>query len=171
MKYAPYSPITTTAAHISNGMRGIFQTIALMRSLVAEGRRDPVIRSAAISIIFLTPEKNQRAEIEACFNFVRDSVRYVRDIHDVETLATARKTLETMIGDCDDQSVLLASMLESIGYPTRFIVAGYMSADMVEHVFIEVQCDGQWIACDATEQEPMGWAPPNCVIAYSENLR
>jgi transglutaminase-like putative cysteine protease len=72
-------------------------------------------------------------------------------------------TLEGCIGDCDDQTVLLASLLESVGYPTRFVIEGYTTPGEFEHVYMQALVFGQFISMDPTEQKYMGWSPPNPV--------
>lgn len=134
-------------------------TIRVMRSLVENAKHSAPIIDAAVSIIYLTPQKDQLAEACAIFDYVRDSIRYVRDVFGTETLADPRTTLLRKVGDCDDQSTLLAALLEAVGYRTRFVVAGYSSTNY-EHVYVQVFVRGQWFNCDPTEDKPFGWAPP-----------
>lgn len=157
-------------AQYSNGMRGVAQTIAVMRALVNQGRINPAIRAAAAGIVFLTPEKDPGSEVGAIFDHVQNRIRYLSDVNDVETIATAEKTLAVKYGDCDDKSILLASLLESIGYSTRFVVAGYSTPGVVEHVYVQVCADDEWVDLDATEQHPMGWAAPDPVTIYFERV-
>lgn len=159
MILAPTPEISGHIVQLAGGLAGIQQTLAYMRQMVNEGRVDPQIRQAATSAVFLTPEKDEFSEIEAIFNYVRDNIRYVKDVHQVETLSTAAKTMQGRIGDCDDQTVLLAAMLEAVGYPTRFAVAAYRSGNF-EHVYLQVLGHGQWISLDPTENQVMGWEPP-----------
>jgi transglutaminase-like putative cysteine protease len=151
-------------------MRGIEQTLGTMRQLVNQYRTDLTIRQTATATIVLTPEKNQLAEAEALFELVRDGIRYTRDVHGVETISTPVITLQGRLGDCDDQVVLLASLLESVGYPTRFVVAGYNYPGELEHVYLQALLDGCWIDMDPTEQHPMGWAAPRPVAYAVENV-
>ena len=72
---------------------------------------DMQIRELAVQLVRRAPPKDWQREIEALFNFVRNNVRYVRDIHAVETVQTPAKTLEFRAGDCDDMVTLLAAML------------------------------------------------------------
>jgi transglutaminase-like putative cysteine protease len=170
MNLAPQVDLTACQFPISNGKAGVFQTVKCMRSMVAYFKTDMSIRQATVNAVYLTPAKNQESEVTAVFEFVRDHIRYLMDIVGVETLATPDKTLLCQIGDCDDQATLLASMLESIGYPTRFVVAGYNDPKQLEHVYIQVLLNGEWIDCDPTELEPLGFAPPYPVITYIENV-
>lgn len=167
MNLAPDIALNGTMTSISNGQPGVWQTIAHMRRLVNQFKSNVEMRKAATQIIFLTPEKDEYAEAEAIFNFVRDSIRYVKDIYNVETLSTPLITLQTKLGDCDDQTTLLATLLESVGYPTRFVVAAYTVPGHYEHVYMQAYVGNEWVDMDATEHEPMGWQPPGAVsIAY-----
>ena len=122
---------------------------------------NPRIRAAAIHIVQFSGDKDYADEARTLFEYVRDHVRYVRDVLDIETLATPARTLDTMSGDCDDQTTLLASLLESIGHPTRFVVTGYRAPGQYEHVYLQTWIQGRWINCDPTEPNYFGWAPPN----------
>lgn len=90
--------------------------------------------------------------------FVRDRIRYTRDVRGVETLHTPTQILRQRQGDCDDKSVLIASLLESIGHKTRFVAIGYGGSFC--HVYPEVNIRGQWVPLEATENWPAGKAPP-----------
>ena len=121
-----------------------------------------------MSLLATVPEKNSRAEIARLFYFVRDRVRYTRDIRGIETLQTPEKTLEYMQGDCDDQVTLLAAMLEIVGYQCRFVAIGY-EPHRFSHVYLEVDAaqpgmPAKWIALDPTEKQALGWEPPKPVV-------
>jgi transglutaminase-like putative cysteine protease len=79
-------------------------------------------------------------------------------------------TLQGRLGDCDDQVVLLATLLEAVGYPTRFIVSGYNYPGEYEHVYLQAWLDGCWIDMDPTEHHPMGWAAPGAVAMAAETV-
>jgi transglutaminase-like putative cysteine protease len=166
MMLAPTPRLSGQIVALQDGMRGIEQTLGTMRQLVNQYRTDLTIRQTATATIFLTPEKDQLAEACALFELVRDGIRYTRDVHGVETISTPVITLQGRLGDCDDQVVLLASLLESVGYPTRFVVAGYNYPGELEHVYLQALLDGCWVDMDPTEQHPMGWAAPR-PVAYA----
>lgn len=170
MFQAPQIPLTVRDASYSNGLRGVAQTVAIMRKLTNEGAVDPAIRAAAAGIVYLTPEKDPGSEVAAIFDHVQNRIRYLSDVNGVETIATAAKTLAWKQGDCDDKSILLASLLESIGYPTRFVVAGYTVAGQLEHVYVQVWLGDEWVDLDATEPTPMGWAAPDPLTIYCERV-
>jgi transglutaminase-like putative cysteine protease len=161
MFMAPQPVLSAVHRSYASGVRGVRQTVAIMRQLVNEARTDLRIRQAATSLTFLVPEKFDHGEVAKLLDYCQRSIRYVRDVLDVETLSSAWKTLEGRVGDCDDKSVLLAALCEAIGYPTRFVVAGYESPSVFEHVYCQIAVDGVWLDADPTEREPLGWAPPD----------
>lgn len=170
MNLAPAIAFTAQRLSMAPGMRGLKQTLAQMRRLVNDGRVSPPIRSAAASVAFLTPEKDAIAECSAVFAYVRDTIRYLNDVNDVETLMSPQQTLALRYGDCDDQTVLLCAMLESIGYPTRFVVASYNDPRNFEHVYCQVFANEIWIDCDPTEHHEFGWAPPDPLVIAFERV-
>ena len=168
MFLAPDIDYTIDRLPLADGESGIFQTLAIMRRMVNHYKTDAGIRQAAIAVAFLTPAQDELAEIEAIYCFVRDHIRYTKDVWGIETLATPDKTLQTRVGDCDDMTVLLGAMLESVGYPTRFVIEGYAEGAGWEHVYLEVCVQGAWIALDPTEQVAMGWQPPDALVRWVE---
>lgn len=164
LQHVPHT--TGRVVSIGDGVAGIFDTVHYMRRLVNQAKVDPDVRANAITIVQLQPEKDAPAEIRALFEFVRDSIRYVGDVAGVETVATPDATLRLRAGDCDDKAVLLAALLESIGYPTRFAIAGYSSPDVFEHVYVYAMLpNGAFVPLDPTEQQPLGWEQP-CPVAF-----
>jgi Transglutaminase-like superfamily len=141
-----------------------------MRDLIDEGKCEPSIVHAARSMVWLLPPMDEYAEARTIYEFVRDRVRYVKDVHGVETLARASHTLKSLTGDCDDQSVLLGSLLESIGHPVRLVVSGYSAPGVFEHVHLQVYVSSQWIDADPTEPMHFGWQPENPVVQFVESL-
>ena len=63
--------------------------------------------------------KDYEAELRCLHAFVRDHVRYVRDIEGVETLQTPIQTLNVLAGDCDDKSMLFCAHSYSIMRSSR----------------------------------------------------
>lgn len=142
-----------------------------MARLASQAKTTELIRERALTIVGFVAEKNYRGEIDRLFTWVRDHIRYTRDVNGVETVQTPRKTLEYAQGDCDDQSTLLASLLESVGIQTRFKAVGF-SPGQFQHVYLEARDDSQqpprWVALDPTERVPMGWEPPNPVSVMTQ---
>jgi transglutaminase-like putative cysteine protease len=168
-----YTPRAVTLAGsvvtIPDGAPGIMSTLRTMRALVRQYRSDPTIRHAAINLLSLTSPRDSLGEVAALFDFVRDRIRYTGDVLDTETLTTPDKTLALGAGDCDDKAVLLAALLESVGYVTRFIVTGYNTPGVFEHVYLAAMiADGTFVALDPTECQSPGQEPPEPLIYYTE---
>jgi len=162
--------LTGTVMQIAEGRAGVNQTIYVMRQLVDAGKVDMRIRQCALNLIRLVPQKDFDAEIVTIFEFVRDRIRYTHDVVGVETLAPAYRTLEIEQGDCDDKSVLLAALLESIGVETRFIITGY-HGDTFEHVYVgAIDSQGRLIPLDSTENHMAGWEPPDYTVRAVEGM-
>lgn len=98
-------------------------------------------------------------EARELFHFARDNIRYLQDVRDVETVQTPDVTLQFRTGDCDDKSLLLAALLESIGHPARFCAVAYAAPGEFEHVFVETKIGTVWIPCETVGQMEFGVAP------------
>lgn len=143
---------------IPSGPDGTRKTLKVMRELSRAGKRDPVVRQCALDLTRHLMQKDFRGEAKSCSDFVRDEVRYVRDIHGIETIQTPATTLSVRAGDCDDKCVLLASLLQSIGHPVRFIAIGLFPYHF-SHVLCETRVGTRWVPCETTEPWEFGRGP------------
>jgi transglutaminase-like putative cysteine protease len=156
---------------IANGAAGIRQTTKAMARIVAQYEQNPYIQAFAIDLVQLHAPKDSPAEIRSLFEFVQQNIRYVGDVIGKETVRTPDITIAMRAGDCDDKAVLLASLLRAIEYPAAFIVTGYRSPYVFEHVYIGIlESDGGYLALDPTENQPLGWEPPNPIAFYIERI-
>ena len=169
MYQAPTVTLNARVAPMPSGSAGVFTTVSTMRQMVNMSKRDPRIIQASTSIIWTAPERDELSEVQALYEWVRDGVRYVRDVHAMETLSDPAITLARRLGDCDDQSALLASMLESVGYPTRFVMGAFAAPGVWDHVWLQVFAAGEWIDIDPTEHQYLGWAPPDPFTVWVES--
>jgi transglutaminase-like putative cysteine protease len=144
---------------IPSGKDGIVATLRIMRDMVRQFKKTLPIRTLALQLTNGMAQKAWSQEIAALHAFVRDRIRYVRDITDVETVQTPVVTLQMGAGDCDDKVTLLAALLESIGHPTRFVAVGFRPEDY-EHVYLETRLGAGWIPLETTEPVEPGWSPP-----------
>ncbi len=157
-------PLKSTTVRISSGDRGIAETIRFMYGGVMgnEGVRNAEIIRTARQVVANVPSRDQAGEIAAVLQWVKSNIKFRGEY--AETVQTPLVTLQLRAGDCDDQSALMAALLGSLGYKTRFkTVAADPSAPYAfSHVFIEVfhRKSGQWIPLDSTvPQSYPGWAP------------
>lgn len=153
-------PDKATLGFIPEGKEGIIDTLKMMSGLVKKYKSALFIRQLAVEITGHLRSKDYWGEVDAVQRWVRNNIRYVRDIRDVETLHTPDVILSNRAGDCDDQSVLVAALLESIGHPTGFMAFGFMPDDYV-HVYAITRINRSWFSVETTENVPVGWRPEN----------
>jgi len=85
------------------------------------------------------------------------------------------ETLADMIGDCDDQAILLISMLRSLGIPS-FLQVGVVFSDQIEsekaswggHLTIRQQSVG-WHGWAMVYIPPWGWLPVDLTLSGSND--
>jgi transglutaminase-like putative cysteine protease len=140
---------------IPNGTAGTKETLKQMARFVRAGKTHPHIFTLARRLIANVPQKDWAGEARAIHKFVRDKIRYVKDVAGVETVQTPEKTLEFRSGDCDDKSILVASLLQSIGHPVRFVVVG-PEPNKFTHVYVETKIGRRWVAVECTEPWELG---------------
>ncbi len=130
------------------------------RMLVELGKRDPKVRDLAVHVIRQCKSKDQLCEAKTLHAHVRDKVRYVKDIASVERFATPQRTLfMEKAGDCDDSSIALSALLESIGHETRLILIDPDLSGRFTHVIAQVKIGDKWYWMETTKKVPFGWAP------------
>ena len=110
------------------------------------------VKQVADRIVNIGCSSNKVCQAKALFYFVRDKFDYVSDPAAFEYVKSAKESLVSGGGDCDDASVLLLNLEEAIGIDSRFVfVPG--------HVYVEIKLDDAlnryknkegWIALDAT---------------------
>lgn len=155
-------------AHLTY-IRDLDEKIRLIQQKIERGKREAVIRELVSKILarrvgsgWAVPAKNYEAEIKALHDYVRNNVRYTRDTYGIETLQRAVRTLQLQMGDCDDQTILLGSMLQAAGYPVALKVVDTTGAGW-SHIYplvgIPPNQPTRWIAADTTVDHPIGWEP------------
>lgn len=114
---------------------------------------DPVIKNAATKIVAEgCSGNNEVCKAKVLFYFVRDNIDYVSDPIAIEYVQDARDVLFSGAGDCDDNSVLLASLMSSVGLKQRFVfVKGHVYNQVYLPDAIARYRDKQgWVNIDAT---------------------
>lgn len=152
------SPTLTTLKNLPDGRAGVRATLGEMRLFVRDYKKSLPVREAAANLTQHLAQKNFMGEVKALHRYVRDHIRYLRDIHGVETVQSPVKTLEYGYGDCDDKATLLAALLESTGHPSRFVAVG-KAPNKFSHVYVETLVGQKWFPLETTEPVPAGWAP------------
>jgi transglutaminase-like putative cysteine protease len=155
---AALPPPTARLLTIPDGIAGVRATLKLMARAASDGKKHLNVRIAALEITQPIQQRDFISEVKSLHAFVRDRIRYVRDVAGVETLQTPERTLALKAGDCDDKSILLAALLESIGHKTRFHAVGFAPGKF-SHVYPEVRVRTSWLPLEVTEPWEPGRAP------------
>lgn len=137
-------------------------TLNKMAAIVRKYQRDAGTIETARRITAHVPERNARGNIEALQTWVRDRVKYVNDPRNIEMVQTPPRTLELLAGDCDDKATLLATLLESMGYTTRFVAIAEVGYPHYSHVMAQVRIGDKWVNLETiVPGASMGWFPSN----------
>jgi hypothetical protein len=158
MNLETLAPMNVRTLQIPDGDAGTAATIAAMRQLIDEGKKDPEVYELARTILrrARVPAFDLVGEARAIYEAVRRNMRFTRDIRGKETLHSARELVRLRMGDCDDYCILLCSMLESIGHGTHIVTVANDERDpqTFTHVYPEVWLNGRWVAVDAARKKP-----------------
>ena len=152
------NPRPTFFGVLPDGKEGIKTTLKIMRRMVREYRKHPTVRELALRLTAGNRQNDIIANTKSLHAFVRDAIRYVNDTRGVETLQTPVATLQLQAGDCDDKSMLLAALLESIGQAARFVAVGFRPGTFC-HVLVEVRVGQNWIPLETIKPVSPGWFP------------
>lgn len=104
---------------------------------------------------------NDECAMILIWNFVVLNVQYVRDPDEYDLFCTVEKTLEAGVGDCDDATITLCTLLKAVGW--RDTRARVISVDGKRwaHVYAMAttqRAGGQLIALDPTVRDATpGW--------------
>ncbi|SRR5216684_4496243 len=148
---------TLQSEPLLDGDDGTAQTVAVIRTLVDHGKKDPRVNRTAGSILRSAGVRpyDDAGEVRAIFSWVLRNIRFTKDPEGKECLRPAATTLEWGFGDCDDiNAILLPSMLGTVGYRTRLVtIASHPGApEQFSHVYCEVHLGGRWIPLDAARK-------------------
>lgn len=113
----------------------------------------PEIKQIADRIVSLSCEQTHKVcNAKAIFYFVKKNFDYVNDPLTREHYKTPQESFQAPVLDCDDYSILLSSLLQAVGLPTRFVF-------VPAHVYIQVRIpeaisaykdEEDWISLDPT---------------------
>jgi hypothetical protein len=143
---------------ISSGSNGVLDTLKRMASFVHASDAHREIKAHASRLIHNAPQGDLLRQASTIFYWVRDNVRYIRDISGVEEITSPWTILNNVLSgrtdhsaDCDDHAILLSSLLRSVGFPTRFTaIASGKHGKTLDHVRVDVLLNKYWYPLEAT---------------------
>ena len=116
--------------------------------------RDPYVRYVALGLMPCIGNNAVDDQVSIIVNFVKDRLTYVRDpvgaelVHSPVRLLKQIMTNGRAFGDCDDHTLLLNSMLGSLGIETRFVGVKTKQSSKYNHVISAVKIASQWTDID-----------------------
>lgn len=147
-----------------------------MRRVAHSRKGHPLVRQLALTILKThnVASQNYVQEALAIGRYVKEKVRYVRDIAGMEQLHDPVTMIDQIQrgvaqGDCDDMSLLIATLLLSIGHQPFFRIVRYKNGvGPYNHIYVVVY-EKDWgqkgrkrIVLDAIlKRSPMGSEVPH----------
>lgn len=132
--------------HRRSATMPIEERVASIQDLVWKGVQDPQMRKLALKITSHCPERDGLCEARAVYDYVKRHVRYTGDVapvkmgrngpvEGVDYFQLGKRTLEIGGGDCDDQSILGATLLAHNGIMPRLRVTSSTRNGEDEHIY------------------------------------
>lgn len=124
---------------------------------------NPILIDWASRVIreFNIPERDNRALVNGILKYTQDNIKYFRE--SPERFASPLRTIDWGIGDCDDKSILIATVLRSFKIPVRlkFLRFSYFSPSekiqkTVQHVYPQAKIDNKWYSLESVHKWPAG---------------
>lgn len=169
------SVINTQATNSQDTDISTSNTISLMNEYAYADSQHPTIQSAAQEIRDSAGgnDSDEKAILEATFQYVKDHVTFVEDEtilnklfgidSDVELLIKPARllTMRNPMGDCDDFSMLTKSLLIANDVPSSYITvaADKLKPKKWSHVY--VLSDESETPIDTSHGKYVGWEAPN----------
>lgn len=137
---------------IEKGDAGIFETVRRMVQMIREGLELPMFRQ-------MPP-----FTVSEMFEFAKRTIRYESDPPKIELIGRADRTISRGKGDCDDKTILLATLIKAVDPSARVrIVIGACQKNLSKefsHVWLEWHDGEKFVTLDPTPVwAPMGWTP------------
>ncbi|NPB07561.1 MAG: transglutaminase domain-containing protein [Aquificae bacterium] len=141
-------------------LRDVSQTVEIIKRFIKEYTKDPRLHLLVAEIIRDCPSKAYSCYLRRIVDFVKRSVKYVKDPQKLETLRSPIRTLELGFGDCDDHTILAGTLLRIAGFPVKIVLGDTNHDGRYEHVFIEAYVPGKgWVVVDTTARKPLSPKP------------
>lgn len=138
---------------VTGNLEIVYEMIRLIRNSVNYDKALESFIKNKIKDHGLDSHSDIAKQIEVVFDFVKSNVTYLQDIAGrVESLKSARQTLSDGFGDCDDQTVLNATLLGDLGIEdVRVAMARYSKNDTsFGHIYCVCYVKGQRYVLDTT---------------------
>ena len=130
------------------------EQVAYLRAVVDVYREREAMRRLAVAIVFdqyHCGRKDKLAQALAIGNWVKDHVTYVEELPERFYLPLRLLAEVHPAADCDDFTVLIASLCESLGITCRLVAASWRGG--YRHIWPEANVGTRWVVLDGTMAE------------------
>jgi transglutaminase-like putative cysteine protease len=149
------------------------QTIERMIDIARSSSSSPKIRNVVNSCLSDLPDNPTNKDLaRKLFYWCKNNVRFVEDekvlaqklgykdvYQELLIVPDVLLSMPTPMGDCDDYSMLLASLLVCAQIPCCFtaIAVDANQPERFSHVYVTALLDGKWCAMDVPYGNTLGW--------------
>jgi len=150
----------TTLLHISG--TDMNWTVDKMREFIIKDTINLDVRKKAQEITWSIPGRDVDLIATEIYDWIKKHIKYQYDPVSEEWVQDSLTTLKLESGDCDDFTVLGASLIRSLGIPARICFVKTNNEKSFSHVYFEYHSDAKdkWIPFDAIVNRYPGWESP-----------
>jgi len=168
MDYPVTVPKQVSITEIPEGIEGTKMTVEEMAKEAEKGALNWTVISITREITKNKKSRDYEAIADEIFWWVKKNIKFNRDPVPAELIQSPEMTIKVKTGDCDDMVILLDSMMQSVGIPTRYVTISYLpdAKDDYTHVYLEALVSkenqkAKWKPYDASvPNSTPGWKPP-----------
>lgn len=179
-RFSEGPPWRAKTYHVPGWYRGTDRhRVKLLRRMAKEYGRDPRMRAFVVKHVLAPagvtfPSRQFKAQARAILSWVQGNIAYLNEPG--ELIQSPWQTLKVASGDCDDGSLLIAAMAESIALGNRFILGGKTSSGRSVrwaegkpqpgggpkyfHIFVDLGWPAlkptTWMSAESTMNVPLG---------------
>lgn len=141
--------------------------LRILQDMIAKSVEDPRMRKLALSITRKCPARDGKCEARAIYDWIRENIRYTGDIaphklgadgpyEAVDFFQSAARTVEFGGGDCDDHTILGATLAIHNGIQAKLRVTSRTKkrAEDYTHIYpalgLPKMRPKSWVAIDTT---------------------
>jgi transglutaminase-like putative cysteine protease len=135
-----------TLEHRRSRRMSIDERVGNIQKMVWKSVNDPTMVKLAREITYTAPERDGEAEAKLIYNAVKARIRYTGDVapvmlpdgsvEAVDLYQSAARTWEFRGGDCDDHSILVATLLSLNGITARLRVTKSRQGEDWSHIYV-----------------------------------
>lgn len=129
-------------------------TLQLMRELILKRYQNEDFITLGMQLHRLSSDKSRESLIQTVDNWIRKRYRYeseyVETLRDPQYMYDALSQNGLFVGDCDDVSMMLATIYKAMGIRVRLVALKSVPDPDFDHVLVEAYDGVTWWVVDPT---------------------